>query len=91
METTTLSSKGQVIIPKSIRTEQKWDAGQEFYVVVTPDGVLFRPKGHFPLSTLDEVLSFAKPGLKAKGEREIDDAFVLALEQQHGTLKTLDA
>lgn len=28
METTTLSSKVQVIIPKSIRTEQKWDAGQ---------------------------------------------------------------
>lgn len=78
METTTLSSKGQVIIPKSIRAEQKWDSGQEFEVLVTAEGVLFRPKAVFSTSTLDEVLAFAKPGAKAKTQSEIDEAMKLA-------------
>jgi bifunctional DNA-binding transcriptional regulator/antitoxin component of YhaV-PrlF toxin-antitoxin module len=30
METTKLSSKGQVIIPKAMRAAHHWDAGQEF-------------------------------------------------------------
>ena len=79
METTMLSSQGQVIIPKSIRTEQKWYAGQVFDVVVMPDGVLFRPREHFLVSTLDEVLSFAKPGQKAKSPQEIDEAMTVAV------------
>ena len=78
METTTLSSKGQVIIPKSIRADQNWHIGQEFEVLVTPEGVLFRPKAVFSASTLDEVLAFAKPGAKTKSQAEIDEAMKLA-------------
>jgi len=43
METTRLSSKGQVILPKSIRASHKWEPGVEFAVEDTPDGVLLRP------------------------------------------------
>ena len=78
METTTLSSKGQVIIPKSIRVDQNWEIGQEFEVLVTAEGGLFRPKAVFLVSTLDEALAFAKPGVKAKSQAEIDEAMKLA-------------
>ncbi len=74
METTTLSSKGQVTIPKPIRAAQNWNSGQEFEVHVTAEGVLFRPKAIFAASTPDDLLAFAKPGQKAKTQAEIDAA-----------------
>ncbi len=40
METTRLSSKGQVILPSRIRSAHKWQPGLEFSVEDTPDGVL---------------------------------------------------
>ena len=38
METTKLSSKGQVILPVSIRLAKQWRAGVEFAVENTADG-----------------------------------------------------
>ena len=67
-----------MIIPKSIRVDQNWEIGQEFEVLMTAEGVLFRPKAAFPVGTLDEVLAFAKPGAKAKSQTEIDEAMKLA-------------
>ena len=53
METTRLSSKGQVILPKSIRASHKWEPGVEFAVEDTPDGVrvtvTFDPENAFPV------------------------------------------
>ena len=43
METTRLSSKGQIILPKSIRASHQWEPGVEFAVEDTPEGVLLRP------------------------------------------------
>jgi AbrB family looped-hinge helix DNA binding protein len=55
MATTRLSSKGQVIIPKQVRTAHKWEPGQELEVVETEEGVLLRPRAPFPARDLDEV------------------------------------
>jgi AbrB family looped-hinge helix DNA binding protein len=35
MQTTKLSSKGQVIIPKILRSRYKWNTGQELSVIDT--------------------------------------------------------
>lgn len=43
MHTTVLSSKGQVIIPKSLREARRWGPGTPLEVHDTPDGVLLRP------------------------------------------------
>ena len=43
MQTTTLSSKGQVIIPKTLRVALRWGPGTQLEVHDTPDGVLLRP------------------------------------------------
>ncbi len=45
MQTTVLSSKGQVIIPKSLRVARRWGPGTQLEVHDTPDGVLLRPAG----------------------------------------------
>jgi AbrB family looped-hinge helix DNA binding protein len=37
--TITLSSKGQVVIPKEIREELHWEAGTQLTVISTPFGV----------------------------------------------------
>ena len=46
MQTTVLSSKGQVIIPKTVRVARRWGPGTQLEVFDTPEGVLFRPVQH---------------------------------------------
>jgi len=66
--TTTLSSKGQVIIPKDVRDAHGWDAGTLFDVEATPEGVLLRPRvgtSRKPIN-VDDVfgcLKYAGPAL----------------------------
>ncbi len=43
MQTTLLSSKGQVIIPKMLRMARRWSAGTRLEVQDTPEGLLLRP------------------------------------------------
>lgn len=55
MQTTKLSSKGQVIIPKTRRSRYNWHAGQELAVLDTGDGILLKPSPAFHKTELDEV------------------------------------
>lgn len=41
--TTTISTKGQVILPKAIRDQMQWNAGTRLIVEHTADGVLLKP------------------------------------------------
>jgi AbrB family looped-hinge helix DNA binding protein len=56
VETTRLSSKGQIVLPKTIRASRAWKPGTEFTVEETRDGVLLRPAVVFPQTTLDQVV-----------------------------------
>ena len=56
METTRLSSKGQVILPKSVRDAHQWRPGTEFIVENTADGVLLRPAKPFPPTRFEDVV-----------------------------------
>ena len=55
METTKLSTKGQIVLPKTIRSSRAWGPGTEFTVEEIPEGILLRPAGCFPQSNLDDV------------------------------------
>lgn len=52
METTRLSSKGQVIIPKSVRESHHWQPGTEFIIEETPGGIILKPRKIFPPTSL---------------------------------------
>lgn len=56
METTRLSSKGQIIVPRSIRIAHHWNAGVEFEVVDMENGILLTPIKPFKSTTVKEVL-----------------------------------
>ena len=55
METTRLSTKGQIVLPKGIRASQAWALGTEFTVEEPGGGILLRPARRFPDASLDEV------------------------------------
>ncbi|MDR2213389.1 MAG: AbrB/MazE/SpoVT family DNA-binding domain-containing protein, partial [Pseudomonadales bacterium] len=39
METTKVSTRGQVVIPKTLRQAYRWQSGQELDVIDTGDGL----------------------------------------------------
>ncbi len=55
METTKLSSKGQVILPKSVRDAHHWQPGMEFAVEEVAEGVLLRPLKPFKPTRHEDV------------------------------------
>ena len=80
MDSIKLSSKGQVIIPKHIRSTYHWETGQELIVIDTGDGILLKPKAPFPESTLrsGRVIHIRAP----KTIDEMDDAIAKGLKAQ---------
>ena len=49
---TRISTKGQVILPKSVRDHRKWGAGTKLIVEETADGVLLRAAPLFKPTTV---------------------------------------
>lgn len=83
MELTRLSTKGQIILPKNIRTARAWMPGTEFAVEETSDGVLLRPTGHFPEATLNQVAGCLRPQRKAKTVVQMHAAVRRELMRRH--------
>jgi AbrB family looped-hinge helix DNA binding protein len=52
---TTVSTKGQVILPKAIRQRRNWPAGTRLVVEETPDGVLLKAAQVFPPTRPEDV------------------------------------
>jgi AbrB family looped-hinge helix DNA binding protein len=59
MNTTRLSSKGQLVLPKAIREADAWTEGTEFVVERVPEGVLLRPVRSVPSTRLEDVVGCA--------------------------------
>lgn len=72
MATTKLSSKGQVILPKSVREAHRWRAGTEFQVEDRDDGVLLRPTKLVAASTLEAVAGRLAGRGRAKTVEQMD-------------------
>jgi len=56
MDTTRLSSKGQLVLPKAIRDADNWSEGTEFLVERVAEGVLLRPLRPVPATLLADVV-----------------------------------
>lgn len=76
MESTTLSSKGQVVLPNSIRTARKWRPGMRLAVENRPDGVLLRPLTPFVETHLAEVIGSARYRGKRRTQRDMENAIL---------------
>ena len=74
METTLLSSKGQVIIPKTIRSSHHWKAGTRFVVEELQGGVFLKPISSFPATDLKSGLGCVGYRGAAKSVEEMQEA-----------------
>ena len=83
MNTTKLSSKGQVIIPKPLRTAHHWETGQELIVVDVGDGILLKPKTPFPETDIDAVASCLSFKGKAKTLDDMEAAIAKGIKGKY--------
>lgn len=68
-DTTTLSSKFQISVPKSVREEMGWKAGQKLVFIPKGKGVAL-----VPVPTLEELRGIAK-GADPSDYRDRNDGF----------------
>ena len=83
METTRLSTKGQVILPKNIRDSRSWGPGTEFTVEEAGDGILLRPASRFPESDLADVAGCLRSKRKSKTPAQMRSAIRREVIRRH--------
>jgi AbrB family looped-hinge helix DNA binding protein len=71
---TTVSTKGQVILPKAIRDRRRWDAGTRLVVEDTAEGVLLKPAPLFEPAEIEAIFASLPFAGKAKSLAEMDAA-----------------
>ena len=71
---TTVSAKGQVVLPKAVRARRDWPSGTRLIVEETPDGVLLRPAAAFPATQLDAVFGCLAPAGPPLSPAQMDAA-----------------
>lgn len=81
--TTTVSTKGQVILPKTIRTRRGWAPGTALVVEDTPDGVLLKAAPVFPHQRPQDVFGCLKYDGTAKTIAEMDVAIATEVKRRH--------
>jgi AbrB family looped-hinge helix DNA binding protein len=74
MDTTKLSSKGQVVLPRSVRSARGWKPGVKLAVENRPEGVLLRPLKMFAETKLGDVIGSAGYRGPRKTLRDMEDA-----------------
>lgn len=76
MATTRLSSKGQVVLPSSVRSARRWKPGLELAVENRPEGVLLRPLKPFLQSRLEDVIGSSGYKGPRRTLREMENAIL---------------
>jgi len=82
LDTTRLSSKGQVIIPKACRNRHRWTPGLELVVIDTGDGLLLKPKTPFAVTDLVNIAGMFNAQVTAKSDEEIAAALASDIRQK---------
>jgi AbrB family looped-hinge helix DNA binding protein len=84
METTRLSSKGQLVLPKAIREADAWTEGTEFIVERVPEGVLLRPVRSLPATRLEDVIGCAGYRGAARSAADMQRAIARGVKARRG-------
>lgn len=80
--TTTVSTKGQVILPKAIRERRKWTAGTRLIVEETADGVLLKPAPLFAPTRPEDVFGMLRYSGPPKTIEEMDAAIAAEVKRR---------
>ena len=80
---TTLSTKGQVILPKAIRQRRHWEPGMRLIVEDTTDGVLLKAAPLFPPTRPKDVFGCLGHIGRPKTLAEMDAAIAAEVRRRH--------
>ena len=83
METTQLSTKGQIVLPQTIRASRAWGPGTKFTVEETEAGILLRHASIFPETDLGEVAGCLRSNQKPKTLAQMDEAIGREMSRRH--------
>jgi AbrB family looped-hinge helix DNA binding protein len=83
VHTTTVSTKGQVILPAAIRKRRQWTAGTRLSVEETPEGVLLRPTRAFPHTTEEQVFGCLNYSGQPKSLEEMQAGIAAEARRRH--------
>lgn len=81
--TTTVSTKGQVILPKAIRRALRWEAGTRLLVENTSEGVLLKPKPVFAETRPEDVFGSLAYDGPPKSIREMRAGVLAEARRRH--------
>ncbi len=81
--TTTVSTKGQVILPKAIRDSRHWPAGTRLLVEETPEGVLLKSAPAFAPTRPEDVRGMLAYKGKPKTIEEMDAGIEAEVRRRH--------
>jgi AbrB family looped-hinge helix DNA binding protein len=83
MQTTRLSTKGQIVLPQAIRVSRAWGPGTEFTLEETGDGILLRPAARFPDANLEDVAGCLRSRRKSKTPAQMRAAIGREVRRRH--------
>ena len=83
MAKTRLSSKGQVILPKTVRQAHDWLPGTEFSVEEFEDGVLLRPVKPFQATRPEDVFGCLKYEGPPRTLGNMEEAIAKEVRRRH--------
>ena len=81
--TTTVSTKGQVILPKALRRALRWEAGMRLTVENTPDGVLLKPLPAFSETRPEDVYGRLASSGAPKSLAEMEAGVLAEARRRH--------
>ncbi len=81
--TTTVSTKGQVILPKSVRQHRRWGTGTRLIVEDTPDGILLKAAPLFAPTNPKDVFGSLKTCGKPKTLEEMKAGIDAEAKRRH--------
>ena len=81
--TTTLSTKGQVILPKTIRDQRRWKAGTRLTIEDTAEGVLLKPTPAFPSTAPGAAFGILRYKGKPKTIKDMNAAIEAEVKWRH--------
>lgn len=88
---TTVSTKGQVILPKAIRQRRDWDAGTRLIVEETPEGVLLRQAPAFQPTPQGSAFGLLPYKGEPKTLDEMDAGVLAEADRRHKRISDPEA
>ena len=80
--TTTVSTKGQVILPKAIRQRKHWEPGTRLVVEDTPEGVLLKAAPVFTPTRPEDVAGMLAYRGRPQTIEEMDSAITAEVKRR---------